>query len=234
MVIARFELVDIDGRVVEPYAHDDTPLDHALGDFIVTLFPPLASDQFAKMTRNDLDFWRWIVEFVPTHPDAPDTITTLLNTLSLARGAELGLPEVMTLAWQNFVLYALLAGAAMLEINMPGATTHPHRVLLSRTFTERTTIGEWEIIPMVGTFDCLVADGKIRHGMTLDELTDYDAVALEIAWADDNADVTDPSSVEVRAKQHSLAIIQDAEIVLHGVYETGFFVTPKRQLSVGG
>jgi hypothetical protein len=240
MVIARFELLDEDGGTVEPYAHDATPLDHALSDLIVILFPPVASNQFATMARHDLDFWRWIVEFDPYSPTAADGLMGTLYTISHpaegALKATLATQEVVeciTLAWQKFVLYALLAGAAMLEIDMPGATTHPHRVLLPRTFTERITIEEWQVIPMVDTCDCLVSDGKILHGITLEALADYDAVALEIAYADDNADMTDLSSVAVRAERRSFAIIQDGEIVLHGFYETGFFVTGKRQQSAG-
>jgi hypothetical protein len=225
MVIARIELMDEDGGWVEPYGQAITSLDDAVESLITILAAPMAANGSLRIYRDDLTTWRWIAEFVPTRPDAPDTIMALLNTLSRAKGAQFGLPEIAIQAWREFALLALLADAMVLEVDMPGATGGAAQMSLPPTFIERDTLAGWEIIPIIETVDCVVVNGKILHGTTLDEMTDYDAVALEISYANDGADVQDPDRVAVSAERYTLAIMQDGGMMLHKVYRTDYFVT---------
>jgi hypothetical protein len=116
-----------------------------------------------------------------------------------------------------------------LEVDLPGATVGATRMSLPPTFAERASLAGWEIIPIIETVDCIVVDGCIRHGTTLEELTDYAEVALEIAYANDNADVIDPNHVAVSATRYTLVILMDGEIMLHKIYRTDYFVTTETQ-----
>jgi hypothetical protein len=225
MVIARIELMDEDGGWVEPYGQAITSLDDAVADLVAVLVARIAVDGSLRIHRDDLAVWRWLIEFTPAQPDAPDVLMALLSTLSRAKGAQFGLPEVTIQAWREFALLALLADAVTLEVDLPGATVEVTQMSLPPTFTERDAIAGWEIIPIVETVDCVVVNGKILHGTTLDEMTDYNSVALEISYANDNADVLDPDRVAVSATRYTLAIMQDGGIMLHKAYRTDYFVT---------
>jgi hypothetical protein len=225
MVIARFELQDEDGGWVEPYGQAITSLDDAVESLVTILAAPMATNGSLRIHRDDLTVWRWIVEFVPSRPDAPDTIMALLSTLSVAKGAQRGLPEVMTLAWREFALLAMLADAMVLEVDLPGATVDVTQMPLPPTFTERDTLAGWEIIPIIETVDCVIVNGRVLHGTTLEDLTDYGTLALEISYNNDGADVQDPDRVAVSATRYTLAITRDGEIMLHKVYRTDYFVT---------
>ncbi|WP_298445874.1 hypothetical protein [Ferrimicrobium sp.] len=229
MMIARFELLDVDDGWVEPYARAITSLDDAIRSLITILAAPIAANGSLRIHRGDLALWRWIVEFVPVRPDTPDVLMAMLHTLAQARSKKLGLPEAVIQAWSDVALLALLAEAMVLEVDIPGTAPEVERMLLPPTFTAHTSIGGWEVIPITEAVDCLVVDGCIRHGTTLEYLTDYDTVAMEIAYHNDGADVLDPNHVTVSAEQHTLAIMLDGEVMLHKTYRTDFFITTTKQ-----
>jgi hypothetical protein len=229
MVIARFELLDVDGGMVEPYAHAVTSLDGAVQSLITIMAAPMASDGSLRIYRDDLAAWRWIVEFKPSRPDTPDVLMAILRTLSQANGAQWGLPEITTQAWREFAILAILADAMVLEVDIPDAAVEVERMLLPQTFTARASLAGWQIVPIIETVDCVVVGGHILHGTTLEDMADYDMVAMEVIYNNDGADVVNPDHVTVSAEQHTLAIMQDGEIMLHKTFRTDFFITTERQ-----
>jgi hypothetical protein len=225
VVIARFELLDEDGGPVEPYGYAVTSLDDAVQALVTVLVARMAVEGSLRVRRDDLTAWRWIIEFTPACPDAPGVLMALLDTLARVKGTQMGLPEVVIQIWREFALRAILAEAVLLEIDAPGAEPEVKQMSLPQTFTERASLAGWEIIPIVETVDCMIVNDRVLQGTTLEDLTDYATLALEITFANEGADVTNPETVAVSATRYTLAIMLDGEVMLHKTYRTDFFIT---------
>jgi hypothetical protein len=159
--------------------------------------------------------WRWIFDIDSDEPAAAESVLNALASLTQAAKAT----KAVTSAWHKLAVSALVAGSAVIIVDIPGVTQEEITFYITSAFTEpMTVLDTYQIVPFKTYLDCLVMsneDGErhIYSAATLEDLGSFEWMEHEFVMQTDSS--SEGAEIFLSIVNTGLNILVNGECLVH-------------------